>query len=244
MNNKILTVGSLFSGIGGFELGLQRAGMEISWMVEIDPFCRRVLAKNWPNVDRSVIDVKEAGKHNLRAVDLICGGFPCQDLSHSGGRRGLAGERSGLWFEYARIIREITPRWVLVENVPGLLSIDDGRGFGTVLRNLAESGYDAEWDCLPAAAFGADHVRDRVYIVAYTSGIGLSPVIQYVPGFAQHQMDRRTWNGRRLDQPGIERMAHGIPFQMEQLAAYGNAVVPQIAEWLGHRVIEAENRLG
>jgi DNA (cytosine-5)-methyltransferase 1 len=115
------TYGSLFTGIAGFDLGFDRAGMECAWQVEIDERCNQVLECRYPDVERFG-DVKDVGKRNLRPVDLICGGFPCQDLSVAGKRAGLAGERSGLWWEFARIIEELRPRWVIIENVPGLLS--------------------------------------------------------------------------------------------------------------------------
>tara|TARA_R110002051_G_scaffold14406_1_gene46688 strand:- start:3045 stop:4253 length:1209 start_codon:yes stop_codon:yes gene_type:complete len=158
----MLTVGSLFAGIGGFDLGLQRAGMSVQWQVEIDTWAREVLAKHWPDATRYE-DVREVGAHNLAPVDVICGGFPCQDISNAGKRAGIEGERSGLWSEYARIIRELRPRYVIVENVAALLT----RGLDTVLGDLAESGYDAEWDIISAAAVGAPHLRERVWIVAY-----------------------------------------------------------------------------
>jgi len=158
-----LTVGSLFSGIGGLDLGLERAGMQVKWQVEIDDYCQRVLAKHWPDVKRYG-NVQECGD-NLEQVDLICGGFPCQPVSCAGQRKGDADDR-WLWPEFRRIVRILRPRWVLAENVPGLLSIDAGRLFGDVLRDLAESGYDAEWDCIPAATVGAPHIRYRVFILA------------------------------------------------------------------------------
>jgi DNA (cytosine-5)-methyltransferase 1 len=159
-----MTVGSLFAGIGGFDLGFERAGYRVRWQVEINAYCRAVLRKHWPGV-RRYGDVRRVGRHNLEPVDVICGGFPCQDISIAGAGAGLDGARSGLWREYARIIREVRPRYVVVENVPALLS----RGLGTVLADLAACGYDAEWDCLPAAAVGAPHRRDRVWIVACDS---------------------------------------------------------------------------
>ena len=158
-----LTVGSLFSGIGGFDLGLERAGCEIKWQVEIDPYCRRVLAKHWPGVQRYG-DITTVDWSTVQRVDLLCGGFPCQDLSFAGKRAGIDGARSGLWSEYVRAIRHLRPRYVLVENVPGLLT---HAYMGRVLGDLSESGYDAEWDCIPASAVGAHHRRDRVWIVAY-----------------------------------------------------------------------------
>lgn len=157
-----MRLGSLFSGVGGLELGLERAipGAHTVFQVEQNPYARAVLAKHWPNAQR-FHDVKEVGAHNLPACDLICGGFPCQDISVAGKRAGIEGERSGLWSEYARIIGELRPRYVVVENVAALLT----GGMGRVLGDLAACGYDAMWDCVPAAAVGAPHRRDRLFIV-------------------------------------------------------------------------------
>lgn len=164
-----MRIGSLFSGIGGLELGLEWAGVgHVVWQVERDPFARSVLARHWPDADRSVEDVTIAGAANLAPVDLICGGFPCQDISTAGKGAGLAGERSGLWFEYLRIVRELRPRFVVVENVAALL----GRGLDTVLGGLAEAGYDAEWFCLRASDVGAPHRRERLFVVAHRVGDG------------------------------------------------------------------------
>ncbi|ADV83852.1 DNA cytosine methyltransferase [Terriglobus saanensis] len=156
------TVGSLFAGIGGIDLGFERAGFRTVWQVEINPYCQRVLAKNFPHAERYA-DIRECGAHNLKPVDVIVGGFPCQDISNAGKRAGITGERSGLWGEYARIVRELRPRFVFVENVAALL----GRGMGTVLGDLAEIGYDAEWEIVSAADVGAPHLRERIWIVAY-----------------------------------------------------------------------------
>jgi len=158
-----LRVLDLFSGIGGFSLGLERTGgFETVAFCEIDPFCRRVLAKHWPNV-RQFHDVTKLRGEDVGPVDVICGGFPCQDISFAGKGAGLDGERSGLWREYARLIGELRPLYVLVENVAALLS----RGLGDVLGDLAALGYDAEWHCIPASAVGAPHRRDRVWILAH-----------------------------------------------------------------------------
>ena len=158
----------LFSGIGGFSLGLERAGMTTVAFCEVDPFCRAVLAQHWPGVP-IYDDVRTLTADALRrdgiAVDVICGGFPCQDVSFAGKRAGLEGARSGLWSEYARLIGELRPKFVVVENVPGLLSL----GMGAVLGDLAALGYDAVWDCVPASAVGAPHRRDRVWIVAHAT---------------------------------------------------------------------------
>jgi len=160
-----MRVGSLFAGIGGFDLGLERAGFEIAWQVEIDPYCQRVLAKHWPHVQRYG-DIQSVDWGTVEPVDVLCGGFPCQDISLAGTGAGLAGERSGLWFEYAKAIEALTPRYVIIENVAALRS----RGLDQVLGSLAALGYDAEWHCIPASAVGAPHRRDRVWIVAYPIG--------------------------------------------------------------------------
>jgi DNA (cytosine-5)-methyltransferase 1 len=158
-----LTFGSLFAGIGGIDLGLERAGMECRWQVEIDDYAIQVLTKHWPKVYRQR-DVRECGLHNLERVDVIAAGFPCQDISYAGDGAGLKGKRSGLFYEASRIICELEPRFVLLENVPALLT----RGIGDVLGALASIGYDAEWHCIPASYVGAPHRRDRIWIVAYS----------------------------------------------------------------------------
>lgn len=163
-----LTFGSLFAGIGGFDLGFERAGMVCKWQVEIDDYANRVLAKHWPDVHRER-DIRECGVHNLERVDVICGGFPCQDISYAGRGAGLEGERSGLFFEAVRVVRELRPRIVVLENVAALLT----RGLDRVLGTLAEIGYDAEWHCIPAAAVGAPHIRDRVFVLGFANCDGL-----------------------------------------------------------------------
>lgn len=183
--------GSLFAGIGGFDLGLERAGMTCAWQVEIDDYATKVLEKHWPEVPR-FRDVRECGAYNLEPVELICGGFPCQDISNAGQRIGIDGARSGLWSEYARIVRELRPRVVFVENVSALLV----RGIDVVLGDLSSLGYDAEWDCVPAQAVGAPHVRDRVWIVATRRGVS-DPVgdvlrIEWERVRQQHQEPRQA----------------------------------------------------
>jgi len=165
------TFGSLFSGIGGIDLGLERAGWTCKWQVEIDPYCQAVLKKHWPNMPR-YCDVKSLRGDELEHVELICGGFPCQPVSTAGKRKGQSDER-WLWPEFARIIRMVRPQFVLVENVPGILSISEGRAMGEVLGDLAASGYDAEWNRVSAASIGAPHLRERVFIVAYARHSGI-----------------------------------------------------------------------
>jgi DNA (cytosine-5)-methyltransferase 1 len=160
----------LFSGIGGFSLGLERTGgFKTIAFCEIEPFCQKVLAKHWPGVP-IYNDIKELTAERLLrdgiSADVICGGFPCQDISTAGKGAGIDGERSGLWSEYARLIGELRPRYAIVENVSALLV----RGIDRVLGDLAEIGFDAEWYCIPASAVGAPHRRDRFWLVAYSNG--------------------------------------------------------------------------
>ena len=163
--------GSLFTGIGGIDLGLDMAGMECVWQVEVDDYCTQVLEKRWPNATR-YRDIFELNGKELESVDLICGGFPCQPVSVAGRRGGTSDER-WLWGEFARIIRQVKPRWVVAENVTGLLSANSGRAFAEVLRDLAEGGYNVVWDVFPAGGqggVGAPHKRERIFIVAYSDG--------------------------------------------------------------------------
>jgi DNA (cytosine-5)-methyltransferase 1 len=269
----MLTVGSLFSGIGGFDLGLERAGMRVVWQCEQDPFCQRVLAKHWPGVPCHP-DVRALVAGACRAempvpvlyVDVLCGGFPCQDLSVAGRQAGIDGRRSGLWGEYVRLVDVLRPRYVIVENVRNLLAGDRGRWFGRVLGDLAACGYDAEWDCIPACAVGAPHRRDRVWLVAYPQQPGLEghgavagqpEVAEPRDGRALGDADEERRDGRAgqlgpagrgepsyagwwLVEPDVGRVAHGIPARVDRLRALGNSLVPQIAEWLGRRIVAHE----
>ena len=160
---KELKMCSLFSGIGGLELGLEAAvpGLRTCWQVEQDDFCRQVLAKHWPDSKRFE-DVRTVELEDIRGADVICGGFPCQDISIAGKGAGLAGDRSGLWWEMHRLISLALPRIVVAENVPALTS----RGLSEVLCSLAECGYASEWDIVSAASVGAWHRRDRLFIIA------------------------------------------------------------------------------
>jgi DNA (cytosine-5)-methyltransferase 1 len=164
------TFGSLFAGIGGIDLGLERAGWTGRWQVEWDPFCQHVLAHHWPDVTRYG-DITAVDWSTVERVDLIAGGFPCQPVSIAGKQAGQADDR-WLWPEFVRSIRALRPRFVLVENVRNLLAVNDGGPFGEVLGDLAALGYDAEWDCIPAAAVGAPHLRDRVWIVGHRRELG------------------------------------------------------------------------
>lgn len=185
---------SVFSGIGGFDLGLARAGWECVGQIELDAFCTRVLARHWPDTPRwgdvrTIAVPREldgaalrdgdggapavGGQHELPvpgAVDLLCGGFPCQDLSVAGRRAGLAAPRSGLFFEFVRLARELRPRWLLLENVPGLLSSNGGRDFAVVLAALGDAGYGVGWRVLDARWFGVPQRRRRVFLVGRLGG--------------------------------------------------------------------------
>ena len=244
--NAVLRVLDLFSGIGGFSLGLERAGgFKTVAFCEIEPYCRAVLKKHWPDV-RCFDDIRKLCAADIERVDVICGGFPCQDISVAGKGAGLAGERSGLWREYARLVGEIRPKYVIVENVTALL----GRGLGDVLGDLASCGYDAEWDCIPAGAIGAIHQRDRVWILAYPGemrGARRFPkAFPKQPGFSWCKDVRRTEDiPHRPDlYPSMLcRGGDGIPSRVDRTGAVGNAVVPQIPEIIGKAIMRAEGMI-
>ena len=244
-------------------MGLERSGgFKAVAFCEIDKYCKKVLAKHWPEVP-IYSDVKTLTARQLRAdgitVDAICGGFPCQDISVAGTGRGLKGERSGLWTEFARIISELGPRYVIVENVSALLS----RGLGRVLGDLASIGYDAEWHCIPASYIGAPHRRDRVWIVAYSNhgqrkqqddsicsrGNAVNtcseemadsdcPMLERQRIASRIQKERNSFSGTSWwsTEPNVGRVAHGIPLRVDRLKALGNAVVPQIPEIIGRSI--------
>lgn len=233
---------SLFSGVGGFDLGLERAGIETVLQAEIDPWCNKVLARHWPNT-RRVEDVRCV--HNSRDrqdgasgvadghrrsgedegpgfareqfdhgdIDLVYGGFPCQDLSVAGKRAGLGGERSGLWFEFHRVLSELRPRWCLIENVPGLLSSNSGRDFGILLSGLDELGFDVAWGVLDAQHFGVPQRRRRVFIVGGPSRRSVEQVLSLCESCGGNPAESRA--------PG-ERVADGITIRTDQAGANGH----------------------
>ena len=311
-----ITFGSLFAGIGGFDLGFERAGMVCKWQVEIDGYATKVLEKHWPTVHRER-DIRECGSHNLERVDVICGGFPCQDISYAGRGAGLDGERSGLFFEAVRLVRELQPRVVVLENVAALLT----RGLDRVLGTLAEIGFDAEWHCIPAASVGAPHIRDRVFVLGYNAnsehdsqigsrgtensnasrdrngqnkskslsnsvskrardegrkagGQERSKARTFQPealrqgngaivserfdavridmaDTKREGLEKRDWTPREWTQPAtagsgwwtvepnVGRVANGVPSRVDRLRGLGNAVVPQVAEYIGRHIVEA-----
>ena len=209
------TVGSLFAGIGGFDLAFEREGYDVAWQVEIDSYCQRVLEKHWPDVPR-YDDVRDCGLHNLEPVDVIAGGFPCQDLSVAGKQEGLGGERSALWWQMHRIIGELRPRFAVVENVPNLFN----RGFDRVCGSLAEIGYDAEWHVISAADVGAPHLRKRVWLVAHTSRALLEERIDNGGEEESHgQLARPSEEMADADSAGFGERCGAEPVEAQQLSA-------------------------
>ena len=239
----------LFSGIGGFSLGFEKAGMETVAFCEFDEHARKILAKHWPDVpihkDVRVLD----GKQYRGAVDVVCGGFPCQDLSTAGKRAGFSGERSSLYREMLRIISECMPRYAVFENVSGLLTGESGRWFAKFLYDLAEIGYDAEWHCISASYISAPHHRDRVWIIAYSNSKRQQGSPTQQVGYAQlsQQLGREIKKVRIMPYPTespFRRADDGIPTRLDRprLARLGNTVVPQIPEAIGKAIVEMEKK--
>lgn len=262
----MLTIGSLFSGIGGLELGLEWAGLgPVIWQVERDAFCRAVLAKHYPEAKR-FDDVCTVGAAELGPVDLICGGFPCQDVSSAGKGAGLAGERSGLWSEFARIVAELHPGWVVVENVISGAS----RWFDEVVRQLEQLRYAVLPVPVAASDVGAPHRRARLFIVAHAYGSDRrrgahdsgpfswrgEPQGRSVSGMAtdadgvapgSNQGSPRlqaSAHGGWSSQPGLVPVVHGLPGRLAgrrrhaRVRSLGNAVVPQCGEVVGYVIRE------
>lgn len=194
-----LRFGSLFAGLGGFDVGLERAGWSCAWQVEKDDHALGVLRHHWPEVPK-FDDVRTVGAAELAPVDLLAGGFPCQDLSVAGRRAGLAGERSGLFWEVCRIARELAPRWLLLENVPGLLSSNGGRDMGTVLGALGDLGYWWTYRCLDSQHFGVPQRRLRVFIVGHLGG-PCPPEVLLEPASLPGHFAARGEAGERLARP-------------------------------------------
>jgi DNA (cytosine-5)-methyltransferase 1 len=220
-----VTIGSLFSGIGGLELGLESCGLgPIKWQCEIDPYACAVLAKHWPTV-RRYEDVRTIDE-TVERVDVICGGFPCQDISSAGLRAGIGGKRSGLWGEYARIVRILRPSVVFVENVADLVA----RGIDRVLGDLAALGYDAEWGCFRASDAGAHHERDRAFVLAYSDGNRLEAWRREAATELDAQGGIHAQSGAAwLSEPELGRVVNGFPRPVDRTKCLGNAVVPQQA---------------
>ena len=271
----MLTVGSLFSGIGGLDLGLERAGMKVIWQSEIDPYCNKVLKKHWPEVP-NYGNIKEIDWSTIPRPDVVCGGYPCQPFSTAGKRRGTDDPRH-LWPWVRTAISELQPRYAILENVRGHLSM----GGLQVIGELAEVGYDAEWRVVSAAGLGAPHRRDRIIIVAYPNNTrkrapGGDMERQRETSSAERSNARNELSGRGANvahpnsrrreqcqpetkplswtsgsgkrnyaewwqvEPNVGRVVNGVPARVDRLKGLGNAVVPQVAEYIGRLVMAAE----
>lgn len=240
-----MNVLDLFSGIGGFSLGLERAGMRTVAFCEKDRRGQAVLKSRWPGIPihDDVRTIDYGGIH----ADVICAGFPCQDISLAGEGAGLAGERSGLYREALRAIRLVRPKYAILENVAALL----GRGLGQILGDLAEIGYDAEWHCVRASDIGAPHERDRIWIIAYPIGSRRSRLVSSAdfgeagPWRLCSQEDLQSIAsapfepGDRWPQPLLRRVDDGLSGRMDRLHCIGNSIVPQIAEAIGRAIMKA-----
>jgi DNA (cytosine-5)-methyltransferase 1 len=242
-----LTGVSLFAGVGGFDLAMERNGVEVVANVEIDKACQSVLAKHFPNA-KQFSDITEVKGSDLIGAGfkprsgIITGGFPCQDLSVAGKRRGLAGERSGLFWEIARLIEETQTEWFILENVPGLLTSNKGRDFGVVIGTLADLGYSSSWRVLDAQHFGVPQRRRRVFIVGRRTGNGLSPaeVLFKSEGLRRNhtqskpqRKDSATSTARSVNLASGKDIANTIPAELY----HHGSVVNQDAN-NGHVVIE------
>jgi DNA (cytosine-5)-methyltransferase 1 len=242
----ILTL-DLFSGIGGFTLGLSATGgFRTVAFVEIDPFCQKVLAKHWPKIPLYK-DIRQVGLQ-YGGIDLICGGFPCQDVSLAaqGNQQSILGDRSGLWWEYLRLISEGLPRWVIIENVENLLR----KGLNIILSQLAALGYDAEWRVLGACHAGLPHIRKRLWVVAYRHGDGVQgrspfplPRLTELSRGANFRSFAEFRRESNYFGTGLCRTLHGIPNGVDRLRAVGNSIVPGIAYRIGQAILEAEAAL-
>ena len=282
----MLTVGSLFSGIGGLDLGLERAGLEVIWQSEIDPYACKVLSKHWPKVPNHG-NIKEIRWGDIVRPDIICGGYPCQPFSLAGRRAGEHDPRH-LWPWVRNAISELRPKYAILENVRGHLSM----GGTSVIGDLTALGYDSEWHVVSAASVGAPHRRDRIVIIAHSHNPGggasqrntdqdRAQDVQRQHDLAQRRSGRhsadvadndserngldraqeavgqarffRSDNTRReaanvgrqwwATEPDVGRVADGIPDRVDRLRGLGNAVVPQVAEFVGRMVLDYDTNL-
>lgn len=252
MINRKMQIGSCFSGIGGLELGLEATGhFETKWQVEIEEFPHKILEAHWPNAKRWR-DVRTfPPDEGDWSCDILVGGFPCQDISIAGRGGGLTGERSGLFYELLRIIDLLRPTWILLENVPAILH----RGADDVFRTLAEIGLRddrphfrrLESHCIPASAVGAAHKRERFFLLAHADLSGLQ---RHGEMGEPRQICRqetltlfRSRNREKVwaNEPSVPRVSHGFPARMDRITAIGNAVVPQVAEYIGNEIVSYIN---
>lgn len=242
-----MNVLDLFSGIGGFSLGLERAGMNTVAFCEVCQDAQNVLRKHWPETkifdDVRQLNARAIESAGIKRVDVIAGGFPCQDISVAGKQAGLEGDRSSLWKEYARLIGELKPRFVIIENVAALRS----NGLGTVLQDLWAVGYDAEWHVIPASAVGLPHQRERLWVIAYPSSERLQkPILESYahalcaspekPRFSDNWLCERVAAWTRSKPVQVDDGVSG-KLASSALRQYGNSVVPQIPEIIGRAIL-------
>lgn len=228
LRDLTLTHGSLYSGIGGFDLGFEQAGLGPLWQLENDPDCIRVLERHWPGVQRFG-DIRTTDIGSIPPADIISAGFPCQPWS----RVGRRSDAKNLWPQTADVLGRLRPRYIVLENAATILS---HVYFGTILSDLAAIGYNAEWEVLSATAFGAPHIRHRIFVVAYPSRRRHGPPeVEVFPRRSQSQL-----YGRWPDEPALGRMADGVSGGVDRRRMIGNAVVPAIAKWIGQLIIEHE----
>lgn len=215
-----LRIASFFAGIGGFDLGLERNGMQVVFQSEIDPFCQKILTRHWPNALLKG-DISKVSNEEIPDADIWTGGFPCQDVSlaNQGKRKGLAGERSGLFHEFARLIEARRPRWIILENVPGLLNSNGGEDFRTVVNKLDELGYGVSWRILDAKYFGTPQRRRRVYIVGSLGSLRSADVL-FEPG-ANNPVHRSALGKRDLSTSGLPKGLGDASIYSIQHAAIG-----------------------
>ena len=244
--NTELTHGSLFSGIGGFEEGAERAGIKTIWNCEYEKHNRKRLKKHWPGT-KQYEDVRTMS--GAEYVDIISGGFPCQDISVAGKMEGIGGVCSGLWGEMFRICRESRPKYIIAENSPALTI----RGFERVLCDLSKVGYNAEWQCISNLAFGYPHRRERIYVIAYSNEVRPQSDIRKKGGFDSifKQWSSNPSNGYSCAQGILEIPAHshirnddGFRDWTHRVGSVGNSVNPTIAHYLFDCILKFESSKG
>lgn len=239
--------GSLFSGIGGFDLASEWMGWENVFHCEIAEFPRKVLNYYWPNA-KTHEDITKTDFNIYRGtIDILTGGFPCQDASIAGKKKGLQGQRTGLFYEMLRAIREIRPRYIVAENVANITKINNGHDFRIIINELARLGYNAEWRIIYASEVGAPHKRARLYLVAYPNSIRLQPRKTFLSNVAEKIAPFKwMFNGTSIQivrggrwncEPPILCVDDGIsrPMVRKSIKGYGNAVVPQVV----HKIFQA-----
>ena len=245
----MIRVGSCFSGIGGFEIGIEAAfgdSVKTVWQVEKDSFCQKVLKKHWPNT-LLLDDVKKVNKNTVPPIDMLIGGFPCQSISVAGNREGLENEeKSGLWWEMFRIIGDLRPRIVVLENVSNVIRL----GGSAVVGSLASIGYNLEWKIVRASDFGAPHRRARWFCVAYSNRkrstqqplhsvtMGKSRIIERRSGKNARIHKRHDWKRFPVESP-LCRGNDGISYRLDRIKALGNAIVPACSEYVGRCILNS-----